>query len=65
MMILFTISLVYRPWKDNKVTYFTTFLVALIVLFLVLLWSMFELFLELRKEKRLKLHRAMFRKVKV
>ncbi|WP_180186878.1 hypothetical protein [Acinetobacter sp. YH01012] len=45
--------------------YLKTFLVALTVLLLVLVWSMFELFLEVRKEKRLKLHRAMFRKVKV
>lgn len=64
-MILFIISLFHASWKDTKVAYLTTFLVALIVLLLVLVWSMFELFLEVRKEKRLKLHRAMFRKVKV
>lgn len=64
-MILFIISLFHASWKDIKVAYLTTFLVALTVLLLVLVWSMFELFLEVRKEKRLKLHRAMFRKVKV
>ncbi len=64
-MILFIISLFHASWKDTKVAYLKTFLVALTVLLLVLVWSMFELFLEVRKEKRLKLHRAMFRKVKV
>lgn len=64
-MILFIISQFHASWKDTKVAYLTTFLVALTVLLLVLVWSMFELFLEVRKEKRLKLHRAMFRKVKV
>ncbi len=64
-MILFIISLFHASWKDTKVAYLTTFLVALTVLLLVLVWSMFELFLEVRKREAFKVASANVWKVKV